>query len=264
MSNHYHLVVETPEQNLSRGIHWLNQCYAQHFNRRHDRVGHLFQGRFKGILVERESHLLELMRYVVLNPVRAGLVDSASDYPWSSYKATAGFAAAPPWLDVGAVLAQFHPRDPRTAQSEYQRFVRAGRDAPSPWGNLVGQIYLGGEMFRSDIQKRVGKLRVTPEHPQKQLRPAKEPLNAIAKSIADGFGLTIENLRGRENPEARRAFALFAADRCHALAAIGTWLGVSPTAAGKLRDAALRHYEREPLYRMKIDLIWKRKFKKKT
>jgi putative transposase len=70
MTNHYHLLVETPETNLSRGVRTLNGEYAQNFNRRHRRVGHLFQGRFKGIRVERESHLLELVRYIVLNPAR--------------------------------------------------------------------------------------------------------------------------------------------------------------------------------------------------
>src|SRR5712692_7942277 len=100
MGNHYHLVLETPELTLSRGMRQLNGLYAQAFNRRHKRAGHLYQGRFKAILVEKDSHLLELVRYVVLNPVRAGLATSAKDWPWSSYRGTAGLARAPEWLQT--------------------------------------------------------------------------------------------------------------------------------------------------------------------
>jgi REP element-mobilizing transposase RayT len=88
MSNHYHLLVETPEGNLSKGMRQLNGVYTQDFNRTHHRVGHVFQGRYKAILVEKEAYLLELVRYVVLNPVRAGMVRTPGEWPWSSYRAT--------------------------------------------------------------------------------------------------------------------------------------------------------------------------------
>jgi REP element-mobilizing transposase RayT len=84
MTNHYHLLIETPDGNLSKGMRQLNGVYTQRFNRTHGRVGHVFQGRFKGILVQKESYLLELARYIVLNPVRAGMVPFAQDWPWSS------------------------------------------------------------------------------------------------------------------------------------------------------------------------------------
>ena len=95
MGNHYHLLVETPESNLSRGMRRLNGSYAQRFNWRHQRVRHLLQGRFKSLVVERETYLLELCRYVVLNPVRAGMVATPADWPWSSYGATAGLRTPP-------------------------------------------------------------------------------------------------------------------------------------------------------------------------
>jgi REP element-mobilizing transposase RayT len=87
MSNHYHLVLETPEGNLAQGMRQLNGVYTQTINRSRQRVGHVFQGRYKAILVEKDSYLLELARYVVLNPVRAGMVSDAGDWPWSSYPA---------------------------------------------------------------------------------------------------------------------------------------------------------------------------------
>jgi len=113
MTNHYHVVVETPDANLSHGMRHLNGVYTQRFNRRHGLVGHLFQGRFKGILVERETHLLELARYVVLNPVRAGMVADAAEWRWSSidHPAHAPRSRIPP----SAVHAQQHRIDPNQA-----------------------------------------------------------------------------------------------------------------------------------------------------
>lgn len=106
MSNHYHLLIETPDANLSQGMRQLNGVYTQRFNRVHGRVGHVFQGRYKGILVEKDSYLLELARYIVLNPVRAGMVRSAKDWPWSSYRATCGQIKPPNgWVRRGRTYA---------------------------------------------------------------------------------------------------------------------------------------------------------------
>lgn len=146
MDNHYHLLVETPRANLSLGMRQLNGVYTQAFNRRHRRVGHLFQGRFKAILVEKDVHLLELSRYVVLNPVRAGLVARPEQWPWSSYGATAGRDAVPAYLTVEWLLGQFGTRL-RKAQRAYQEFVLKGIGQEGPWGRLRGQVYLGSEAF---------------------------------------------------------------------------------------------------------------------
>jgi len=133
MDNHYHLVLRTPRGNLSPGMQRLNGHYAQRFNRRHKRVGHLFEGRFRAVLVEAEPHLLELCRYVVLNPVRAGACGGPSDWPWSSYAATAGQAPAPPFLSLDGVLSQLGP-DRARARARYRTFVAdgAGADASAP------------------------------------------------------------------------------------------------------------------------------------
>jgi putative transposase len=100
LGNHYHLLIETPGGELSRGMRSLNGKYAQWFNWRHDRRGHVFEGRFRAVLVQKESHLLELHRYIVLNPVRARLAERAGDWRWSSYRATAGLARSPGWLET--------------------------------------------------------------------------------------------------------------------------------------------------------------------
>jgi len=151
MDNHYHLLVETPEANLSRGMRQLNGVYTQIFNRRHATFGHLFQGRYKAILVEKESYLLALCRYIVLNPVRTGKVKEARDWPWSSYRATAGLAPPPSFLFTDWILRQFgHQRS--KAQVLYHQFVSSTEWA-SPWDDLRGQIYLGSEKFIKDLMK---------------------------------------------------------------------------------------------------------------
>jgi REP-associated tyrosine transposase len=146
MDNHYHLLIETPKPNLSLGMRQLNGLYTQAYNRRHRRVGHLFQGRFKAILVEKEAHLLELCRYVVLNPVRAKMVKHPGKWEWSSYRATAGEVTTPDYLTVDWLLGQYGSRL-HEAQQKYRAYVAEGIGAPGPWERLQGQIYLGGKDF---------------------------------------------------------------------------------------------------------------------
>jgi REP element-mobilizing transposase RayT len=137
MDNHYHLLIETPEGNLSRGMRQLNGIYTQRFNRKHTMVGHVFQGRFKAILVDKENYLLELCRYVVLNPVRAGMVKTPGKYNWSSYGATAGTVKSPSFLTTDWILSQFGHRR-RQAENVYKSFVQDGVKKSSPWENLRG------------------------------------------------------------------------------------------------------------------------------
>lgn len=151
MSNHYHLLVETPVPNLSRGMRHLNGCYTQAFNRRHGRVGHVLQGRFLGIIVERESYLLELSRYISLNPVRAGMVRDAAEWPWSSYRATAGLEPSPTWVTTAPLLSTFSD-EPATAMKRYAEFVAIGINCSAPWTALKGQVLLGSEAFAKKLR----------------------------------------------------------------------------------------------------------------
>ncbi|RQW89018.1 MAG: addiction module toxin RelE [Geobacter sp.] len=147
MDNHYHLLIETPEGNLSAGMRQLNGVYTQAFNRAHRRDGHLFKGRFKAILVEKESHLLELCRYIVLNPVRAGMAAQPADYRWSSYLSTIGKAARPAFLATEWLLGNFSTSHAESSR-RYGNFVKEGMSNNDyPWGKLVGQILLGTEAF---------------------------------------------------------------------------------------------------------------------
>jgi REP element-mobilizing transposase RayT len=186
MTNHYHLLLETPAPTLSRGMRDLDGIYGQAFNRRHRRPGHVFQGRFKAILVERDTHLLELCRYVVLNPVRARMVREPGDWPWSSYAATAGLADAPAWLATDWVLAQFG-HDAEQARASYGSFVAAARDDDrSIWNDLKGQIWLGTPAWIERMQAMIPASGAgLADIPKAQRRPAPLPLAAYAARHRD-------------------------------------------------------------------------------
>ena len=174
MDNHYHLLLETPQANLSQGMRQLNGRYTQAFNRQHRRVGHLLQGRFTAILVEKDAHLLELCRYVVLNPVRAKMVTHPRLWTWSSYRGTAGELTGPAWLSTDWILMQFGSRV-REAQRRYRQFVAEGREGPRPWEQLRGQIYLGSEDFIAQHQPD----RVIREIPRRQTQAKRPPLREV-------------------------------------------------------------------------------------
>ncbi|MFM8900052.1 MAG: transposase [Burkholderiales bacterium] len=146
MTNHYHLLVETVDGNLAQGMRQLNGEYTQRFNRRHGVVGHLFQGRYKAILVQKEAYLLELSRYVVLNPLRAGMVELLDDWPWSSYPCVMGKQSCPAWLDEDWLLSQFG-KTRETARKKYTAFVLAGRGLLSPLEQVRHQLLLGDDAF---------------------------------------------------------------------------------------------------------------------
>lgn len=175
MSNHYHLVIETPEGNLSQGMRQLNGVYTQYINHTHSKMGHVFQGRYKAILVEKDSYLLELARYVVLNPVRAGMVKHAGDWPWSSYQTMIGTTATPAWLQTDWLLGQFSPQRKR-AVAKYIDFVRAGVGLPSVWDELKNQIYLGDERFVARMQEKISPKDDLSEIPRAHRRAVAKPL----------------------------------------------------------------------------------------
>ena len=154
MSNHYHLLIETPQENLSKGMQLLNGIYTQKFNRVHHRVGHVFQGRFKAILVEKDSYLLELCRYIVLNPVRAHMVAEAADWEWSSYNDTIRAKSRSPWLPTELILNLFGTELP-CAIKKYKQFVLEGMTAKPLWTGLKKQIFLGSDDFVDNMQNRI-------------------------------------------------------------------------------------------------------------
>lgn len=184
MDNHYHLCIETPDANLSKGMRQLNGVYTQTFNRAHGRVGHVFQGRYKAILVDKENYLLALSRYIVLNPVRAGMVRSAKDWSWSSYRATVGQRKAPKFLHTDWLLAAFAKRK-STAIERYKQFIAEGKGQPSPWEALRNQVYLGSDQFVDKMQSLIGGNKELSEIPRSQRRPLPKTLHDYAIASQD-------------------------------------------------------------------------------
>jgi len=193
MDNHYHLMVETPQANLSKGMRQLNGVYTQRVNRRHSRVGHVFQGRFKAILVDKQNYLLELSRYVVLNPVRAKAVKDPGRYRWSSYRATVGEVSPPPFLDTAALLVQFAATTP-AAQRRYRAFVLEGSRVPSPWTEVKGQVLLGREGFLRKVNPKLKSTRLAKEIPKAQRHAGRPSLTQALKNLRPGDEHTRERL----------------------------------------------------------------------
>jgi REP element-mobilizing transposase RayT len=202
MGNHYHLLIETIEPNLSRAMQWIQVSYAAYFNRKRNRVGHLFMGRFKSILIDADTYLLELSRYIHLNPVRAKLVENPADYTWSSYGAFIGKRKAPEWLETEWLLSQFG-RTTRTAGKNYRDFVEGIEieKLVNPGRDLVGGFILGSSEFVGRVKEMYLSSQIEEkEIPQlKKLKPRIE-VRAIIRAVADEFGCKEEDilLKGRK------------------------------------------------------------------
>ena len=152
MGNHYHLLVETPDPNLSRGMKHLNQIYSQYYNWKYHRVGPVLQGRYKAYLVEKEARFLDNSRYIVNNPAKAKLVEHPSDWPWSSYRSTVGTAKCPSYLETAFLLGHFSSSR-KKARKMYEDFVLAGINSESPLKEAKNQIFLGSDSFVQEVMK---------------------------------------------------------------------------------------------------------------
>ncbi len=176
MANHYHLLIETPDGNLSLGMRQLNGVFTQLINKRYGRTGHLFQGRYKAILIQKDSHLLAVCRYIVLNPVRAKVVEKPEDHRWSSYLATAGGVKPHPCLSTDWVLSQFRGK-PDNAKKEYRQFVSSDIGQKSIWTEVRGQAFMGGDDFVDTLVDHLKRQEHVSEIPRSQRfshRPALE------------------------------------------------------------------------------------------
>jgi putative transposase len=180
MGNHYHLLVETPRANLAAGMRHLNGIYAQAFNRAHGRIGHVFQGRYRAVVVEKERHLLALSRYIALNPVRAGLCGKPSEWLWSSYASTCGLCPAVSFLTSEWLLGCFS-FDPGRARSLYHAFVEKP-DETAPMDELRGELYLGNEAFAERVSRQAPSDMELPKVQRVPVRPG------LAELLPTGAG----------------------------------------------------------------------------
>jgi putative transposase len=221
MTNHYHVLVETVDGNLSQGMRQLNGLYTQHFNRRHFVVGHLFQGRYKAILVQKESYLLELTRYVVLNLLGARMVASLDEWPWSSHHYLLGLEPAPAWLDTEWLLGQFGTSR-SAAVTAYIQFVMDGVGLDSPLRATSHQLLLGDDEFVASRQKLA----------------LQESLRDVSKAQRRSIALPIEEYEVRY-ANRKEAMAKAYGSAAFTMAQIGEYFGVSERTVSR----AVRKFE---------------------
>jgi putative transposase len=217
MHSHYHLLIKTPEGNLSQGIRQLSGTYTQHFHKKYQTVGHLFQGRCKSILVAKENHLLELSRYISLNPLRANLVEDPKDWPWSSYLPFIGLAQGISCLSTSWILSQLGA-DQKSARISYQDLVLSGIHTESPLKQVRGQIFLGSEYFLAEMEQFLAQKEPVTEIPKQQLYATRPSLEQI---------LQTNKKRGRKIYQAHQEYGC-------TLKEIAEYLGLHYTTISKL------------------------------
>jgi putative transposase len=238
MRNHYHLLVETPAGNLSRAMRQLNGVYTQDFNRRHRRAGHLFQGRYKAILVDKDSYLLELSRYIHLNPVRVGEVRQPWDFGWSSAGAFVGKRRAPNFLVVGEVLGHFGRRR-ATARRRYAAFLLDGMEKgdAKPWAAVEGQLLLGEPPWVERMKRRLGAWPAGGEETGRRKLSLRPPLSVLLTQVCREARVeraALMRRRGLRGSWARRVAMALAWELCGlSQSEIAQALGVGPYAVSK-------------------------------
>lgn len=219
MGNHYHLILETPRCNLSDAMHFVNGVFAQRSNRRHGQTGHVFEGRFRSLVIQRESYLMRAARYVVRNPVRAGLVAHAGDWRWSSYRATAGLELAPPWLHVDWIQWAFRARSMDEARERYAKYVNA--PPLSQRAVALNGLVLGTKRFERRLLDVAGA-----DQPDRPVPPAIRSLNR--RPLAELFD------RDRTpGPSRDRLIYRARVEHGHSFADIARHLGIDRSTASK-------------------------------
>ena len=229
MDNHYHLVLETPKGNLLKVMHGLNGGYTGYFNRKYGRAGHLFQGRYKGIIIDKDTYLIPLSRYVHLNPVRARVVERPEQYRWSSYPGYIGKGKENGWVEYSWILSQFG-RGKLRAKRKYRGYTEEAlsKRVESPLKSLHSQVILGGEEFIKGIKGMLTGKALSHEIIERKRLMEYPLLDEVVKKVAETFKIdegTIRGKGGRGNMA--RKVAIYLAQRYTGLSnkAIGDLLG---------------------------------------
>ena len=207
MTTHYHFLIETPHPNLSQAIKWINVGYSVYFNRKRRRSGHLFQGRFKAVLVDADEYLKHLSRYIHLNPVRARMVEHCRDYAWSSYRALSGYVESPEWLETDGLLSLFG-EDRESAKKRYRDFVESveNEKVENPSDDVVGGVVLGRVEFVNWVKKTfLSKDSNSREIPQLKILKPRPTFDDLVQAVSEEFGCGMENIlrKGKKRNLAR-------------------------------------------------------------
>jgi len=250
LSNHYHLLIETPEGNLSQIMRHINGAYTTYFNVKRKRAGHLFQGRFRAILVEADEYATVLSRYIHLNPVRAGMVARPEDYRWSSYRSYIGQKTEIEWLKIDYILGYFGNRG-KDAGKKYRTFVEEliGQEYDNPLHGISGTAILGTsgfvEMVTATYLAAREVDRAVPEIRQYKVFPEPEEIQKAASSVME------------ENEKLARQVAMYL---CHKysgkkLREIGNLFGVGETAIAESRRLLTRKLDQNKKLCEKVEKV---------
>lgn len=226
MENHYHLLLETPRGNLAQILHHINGAYTTYFNIKRRRSGHLFQGRYRAILVEKDSYGEELSRYIHLNPVRAGLVETPAQYPWASYPFYIGLKEKPSWVTTEFILGYFG-KDGVSARESYRRFVEDGlkKEPKNPLKEVFASTFLGGSEFIRRAKEKLVDIRDGDARNIPALR------DLITRPSLEQIERAIESVIRRDHPLYKR-FCIYVSHRRSgfSLKEIGVYYGMEESA----------------------------------
>ncbi len=253
MDNHYHLLLETPSGNLSQIMHHINGAYTTYFNKRHQRYGHLFQGRYKAIIIEADEYAGELSRYIHLNPVRAGIVEKPEEYKWSSYQYYTGREKRPDWLRVDFILRYFSNKT-SIAKRRYNEYVKAvlGKEYENPLREVVASTILGRSDFVEEIKDKYLKGKVADRDLPALRELSKEPtIEEIFKGVREEF---------REDAGLSKKVAIFLSHRYtgRSLKEIGRYFGIGESAVSQASRRFKETIEKDRLLRKKAEEVRKR------
>jgi REP element-mobilizing transposase RayT len=259
MDNHYHVIVETPKGDLVKVMHGINGRYTGYFNRKYRRSGHLFQGRYKGILVDKDAYLLQLSRYVHLNPVRARIVERPEQYSWSSYPEYIGKSRECEWVEYSWILSTFGT-DLKTAKKKYQQYIEEGlhTDTGSPTKDLYGQIMLGGKDFIEKVKRMLKGKSLSSEIAERKRLESNTTPDDVIKIVAEVFGVDKKEINYKGKANTARKAAIYFMQRYAGLgnAEVGELFGgihysaVSKASARLRKDMAKDKYLSEIIQRI--------------
>lgn len=257
MDNHYHLLIETPKANISQVMQNINTSYTVYVNRKYQRSGHLFQGRFKGIIVDKDEYLVTLSRYIHLNPVRAGIVEKPEDYKWTSYSVYIGKKVGNTFVDAADTLSRFSNEKGKSVRA-YRDFVEAGIGSEdNPFKDLEAGIILGAKRFKEKAARLIGKMKVDGELPQlKRLRDT-VPTDKTINVCCIHFDKKREELlkRGKGNREKQVALYLSKILSGQKNIEVGNYFGIKGPAVSGVIKAVEEILRREKALRIEVEQL---------
>lgn len=260
MDNHFHLLIETPKANISQIMQNVNTSYTVYINKKYQRSGHLFQGRFKGIIVDKDEYLVTLSRYIHLNPVRAKTVQRPEDYRWTSYRAYIDKSVRGSLADTSDTLSYFS-KTRGDASDKYKAFVEAAVGIEeNPMKDIEAGIMLGGKRFKAKVIKFLGKIKAHEELPQIKRLREQMPIDRVIKTCCSFYGKKEEDLikRGKDKRERQIAIYLSKILSGKKNVEVGSFFGIKGPAVSGLIKAIERKLDKEKKLKNEIESLKER------